>query len=1592
MNRIYKVIWSKVKHQYVVVSELAHSCTKSAGSRVGRSAAAVLAALVLTTGLCAAPVQAEDLTDPYAIVNARVKETNSTSSDTLVALVQSPLAKSVAPLADEGEGQPGEGGATTPEQPDQQPEQHTIYNEEGFYVHNQQNTYNALTKDGLWVGGDDQAVGFHVDNEGNLFTNGTATFKQGADMGGQKITNVADGKAGNDAVNVSQLTEAINGVTYTGSDSVAISEGNAISVKTAENGNLEVAAGENGGLKLKDDITVTSVTAGTNTKLTDTGLTVGSTTSLTSGGLTTGTGLFNTSVTVGNAATGVKIADGEITNLDTSKITAGSTDAVNVKYLETYVGNEIADNAYTGSDSIAISDDKAISVKTAENGNLEVAVGENGGLKLKDDITVTSVTAGTNTKLTDTGLTVGSTTGLTSGGLTTGTGLFNTSVTVGNADTGVKIADGEITNLDTSKITAGSTDAVNVKYLETYVGNEIAENTYTGSDSIAISDDKAISVKTAENGNLEVAVGENGGLKLKDDITVTSVTAGTNTKLTDTGLTVGSTTGLTSGGLTTGTGLFNTSVTVGNADTGIKIADGEITGLATDKIGEDTDAVNVAYLKDYVGTEIAENTYTGSDSIAISDDKAISVKTAENGNLEVAAGENGGLKLKDDITVTSVTAGTNTKLTDTGLTVGSTTSLTGAGLTTGTGLFNTSVTVGNTATGVKIADGEITGLVTDKIDAGTDAVNVEYLKGYVTDEIGKVNAGTAYTGSDSIAISDDKAISVKTAENGNLEVAAGENGGLKLKDDITVTSVTAGTNTKLTDTGLTVGSDTSLTSIGLTTGTGTFTTSVTVGNADTGVKIADGEITNLDTSKITAGSTDAVNVKYLETYVGNEIADNAYTGSDSIAISGDKAISVKTAENGNLEVAAGENGGLKLKDDITVTSVTAGTNTKLTDTGLTVGSTTSLTSGGLTTGTGTFTTSVSVGTLGSTIQISNGKITGLDTKSISDEEDAVNVGFLNKYVNTQKDSAVQYDANTSKTFVTLEGIGGTVINNVKAGDWSATSSTAAPVSQVYSKTGSVNWNGTNFLDNLSDDSRNLTTAVSTLDNAIGNIKDFDGNKVLSSTYTSVASALEDLDYGIGTLNFTGDNVLHGKQETVTLALSTLDDAIGSRDFTTGMTFIGTGADLTTAARTLDITLSSIASSVGFRKNEEGGQALDIDWTNFHYSGTTIVDTMEIEDEYIYRLNKGVGTIGEEGRIDWGSGVSTRLSGSSNVIDGMKSLDSAITSLETRVEDLERQPSTQSNKTLQANSVISEDTTAETAVESAPTETTATEAPTAATMESAIAKAPAAANSMLSSAQPMTMALNAPAPANGDPAPVGDPTGGDMSNIHTDGDTTIVEKNFTVEGDSTFKGSATFEKGADMKGNKITNVAAGTEATDGVNYGQLQAVQNQVDANSQNIGILGSAVNKLGDRIERVGAGAAALAALHPLDFDPDNKLDFAAGFGNYRGASAVAVGAFYRPSENVMFSVGGAFGGGEDMVNAGVSFKVGAGSGSATTSRTAMAKSLKSMQEVVASQDAQLAQQREQIDKLTAMVELLMEQNGQAQPKDGDAQAAQPQQ
>ncbi len=153
--------------------------------------------------------------------------------------------------------------------------------------------------------------------------------------------------------------------------------------------------------------------------------------------------------------------------------------------------------------------------------------------------------------------------------------------------------------------------------------------------------------------------------------------------------------------------------------------------------------------------------------------------------------------------------------------------------------------------------------------------------------------------------------------------------------------------------------------------------------------------------------------------------------------------------------------------------------------------------------------------------------------------------------------------------------------------------------------------------------------------------------------------------------------------------------------------------------------------------------------------------------------------------------------------------------------------------------------------------------------------------------------------------------------------------------------------------KITNVAAGdisANSTDAVNGGQLWKT-------NQTINNIGGVVNELGDRMDRVGAGAAALAALHPLDFDPDDKWDVAAGYGNYKDAHAVAVGAFYRPNEDTMFSVGGSFGGGENMVNAGVSVKLGQGN-HVSTSRVALAKEVEDLKAIVKAQSAEIKAMR----------------------------------
>ena len=157
--------------------------------------------------------------------------------------------------------------------------------------------------------------------------------------------------------------------------------------------------------------------------------------------------------------------------------------------------------------------------------------------------------------------------------------------------------------------------------------------------------------------------------------------------------------------------------------------------------------------------------------------------------------------------------------------------------------------------------------------------------------------------------------------------------------------------------------------------------------------------------------------------------------------------------------------------------------------------------------------------------------------------------------------------------------------------------------------------------------------------------------------------------------------------------------------------------------------------------------------------------------------------------------------------------------------------------------------------------------------------------------------------------------------------------------------------------QITSVAAGTNDTDAVNVAQLKLLRNNVGGDITNIQ---NNISRLDKRVNRGVAGAAALAALHPLDFDPDAKWDFAAGYGHYHNGNATALGAFYRPNEDVQLSVGSTLGNGETVVNAGLSVKVGAHS-NVSRSRVAIGKEVLELKKTVALQNAQ-------IQKLTTLL------------------------
>lgn len=207
---------------------------------------------------------------------------------------------------------------------------------------------------------------------------------------------------------------------------------------------------------------------------------------------------------------------------------------------------------------------------------------------------------------------------------------------------------------------------------------------------------------------------------------------------------------------------------------------------------------------------------------------------------------------------------------------------------------------------------------------------------------------------------------------------------------------------------------------------------------------------------------------------------------------------------------------------------------------------------------------------------------------------------------------------------------------------------------------------------------------------------------------------------------------------------------------------------------------------------------------------------------------------------------------------------------------------------------------------------------------------------------------------------------------------------TIKADEYKVGDKTYinKDGINANGNKITNVGDGKiskDSTDAVNGKQLYGVEQKVNQNTTNINKLqnniydmGMKVGELDTRVNKVGAGAAALAALHPQDFDPEDKWDIAAGVGNYKNATAAAVGLFYRPNERTMLNLGWTMGDSRNMVNAGVSIKLGSGSTYAGLSKVQMATRLTQQEEKITAQEQEIKELREREEQREKQIQEIL--------------------
>ncbi|MEE0657563.1 MAG: YadA-like family protein, partial [Megasphaera massiliensis] len=217
--------------------------------------------------------------------------------------------------------------------------------------------------------------------------------------------------------------------------------------------------------------------------------------------------------------------------------------------------------------------------------------------------------------------------------------------------------------------------------------------------------------------------------------------------------------------------------------------------------------------------------------------------------------------------------------------------------------------------------------------------------------------------------------------------------------------------------------------------------------------------------------------------------------------------------------------------------------------------------------------------------------------------------------------------------------------------------------------------------------------------------------------------------------------------------------------------------------------------------------------------------------------------------------------------------------------------------------------------------------------------------------------------------------GDKKTVITDnsvttGNTTINNDGLTIKNEDSSKNITIQNNNVNMGGNAIHNVGEATEANDAINKAQLDRTVTAIGAGMNE---MSGRIGSLDRRVDRVGAGAAALAALHPLEYSPDAKWEVTAGLGNYRSTSAVALGAFYRPNYDTLFSIGASYGGGENMVNAGVTWRIGEGETKNYPSKQVMAQEIDTLKSALAQQNDKIESQSEQLEEQNKKIEQLMQ-------------------